>query len=54
MGLAGDGGIEREAILIGRECFREGFRSGEARLQLPGQLVDILSLRDLSDFSLCQ
>ncbi len=32
MGLTGDGGIEREAILIGRECFREGFRSGEARI----------------------
>ncbi len=36
MGLTGNGGIEREAILIGRECFREGVGSGEARV-LQGQ-----------------
>ena len=32
MGLTGDGGIEREAILIGRECFRQNVRLGEARI----------------------
>ena len=36
MGLAGDGGVEREAILIGRERFRGGVRPGEARV-LQGQ-----------------
>ena len=28
MGLTGDGGIKREAILIGRECFRQNVGLG--------------------------
>ena len=32
MGLTGDGGVEREAILFGCECFRGGVGPGEARV----------------------
>jgi len=36
MGLAGDSGVERETVLIGRERFRDGVGPDEARV-LQGQ-----------------